>query len=37
MEHEFKDFKELICSLLFSVASNPRNNATIAFVIYKNL
>ena len=37
MEHEFTDFKELICSLLFSVASNHRNNVSIGFVIHENL
>ena len=37
MENEFMDFKELICLLLFSVASNHRNNAIIGFVIHENL
>ena len=36
MEDEFSDFEELICSLLFLVASNHRNNATIGFVIHEN-
>ena len=37
IEDEFSDFSELRCVLIFSVAPNHQNNATIGFLIHENL